>query len=67
MLPKSFVRPCAQCGADIIAPEWSEYLSTGCVRNVWSCEACGYDFEDSVCFYAPAHSKRQANAAGSHP
>jgi hypothetical protein len=67
MLPKSFVRPCAQCGADIIAPEWSEYLSTGCVRNVWSCEACGYDFEDSVCFYTPAHSKRQANAAGNHP
>jgi ribosomal protein L37AE/L43A len=53
MLPNSFVRPCAQCGADIIAPEWSEYLSTGCVRNVWTCEACGYNFEDSIYFSAP--------------
>jgi hypothetical protein len=53
MVPMSFVRPCAQCGADIIAPEWSEYQSTGCVRNVWTCEACGYGFEDSVYFSAP--------------
>ncbi len=53
MLPTSFVRPCAQCGCDIIAPEWSEYLSTGCVRNVWTCEACGYEFEDTVYFSAP--------------
>ena len=39
---------CAQCGADIIAAEWSEHLSESCVRNVWSCEACGYQFEDTV-------------------
>jgi ribosomal protein L37AE/L43A len=42
------VNRCAQCGADIIAPEWSEHLSEHCVRNVWSCEACGYQFEDTV-------------------
>jgi hypothetical protein len=53
MLPTSFVRPCAQCGADIIAPEWSEYLSNGWVRNVWTCEACGYGFEDRVYYSAP--------------
>lgn len=53
MWPKSFVRPCAQCSTDIIAPAWSEYLSTGCVRNVWTCEACGYEFEDRVYFSAP--------------
>jgi ribosomal protein L37AE/L43A len=52
-MPKSFVRPCAQCGADLIAPEWSEYLSTSCVRNVWTCEACGYNFEDGIYFSAP--------------
>jgi rubredoxin len=23
------------------------------VRNVWTCEACGYGFEDSVYFSAP--------------
>jgi hypothetical protein len=39
---------CAQCGADIIAAEWSEHLSESYVRNVWSCEACGYQFEDTV-------------------
>jgi uncharacterized protein with GYD domain len=39
---------CAQCRADIIAPEWAEHLSDHCVRNVWCCEACGYRFEDAV-------------------
>jgi len=53
MVPTSFGRPCAQCGADIIAPEWSEYLSNGRVRHVWTCEACGHGFEDSIYFAAP--------------
>ena len=44
---------CVQCGGDIIAPEWSEHLSTYCVRNVWSCAACGYRFEDTVYMSAP--------------
>ena len=39
---------CAQCGAAIVAPEWSECLSDHRVRNVWSCEACSYQFEDTV-------------------
>ena len=43
----------AQCGATIIAPEWSEHRSDRCVRNVWSCEACGYQFESTVYFSAP--------------
>jgi hypothetical protein len=42
------VNQCAQCGADIIAAEWSEHLSDCYVRNVWACEACGYQFEDTV-------------------
>ncbi len=53
MSSKSFVRPCAQCSAEIIAPTWSECLSGGCVRNVWSCDACGYEFEDVLYFPAP--------------
>src|SRR5215472_2107688 len=44
------VNACAHCGADMIAPEWSAYLPDRCVRNVWSCAACGYQFEDTVCF-----------------
>ena len=39
---------CAQCQAEIIAPAWSEHLTASCVRNVWSCDACGYQFEDTV-------------------
>jgi ribosomal protein L37AE/L43A len=39
---------CAQCGVDIIAPEWSEHLAERRVRNVWSCDLCGYQFEDTV-------------------
>ena len=42
------VNECTQCGADLVAPEWSEHLSDHCVRNLWSCEACGYRFEDTV-------------------
>ncbi len=52
LLLRTFMPPadgrCAQCGADIIAPEWSEHLSETRVRHVWSCEACGYQFEDTV-------------------
>ena len=43
---------CAQCGALIIAPEWSGYLSERCVRHSWSCEMCGYQFESTVHFPA---------------
>jgi ribosomal protein L37AE/L43A len=47
------VSKCAQCGADMIAPEWSEHVSDRRVRNFWSCEVCGYRFEDTVYFSAP--------------
>jgi ribosomal protein L37AE/L43A len=32
----------------LIAAEWSEHVTDCCVRNVWSCDACGYQFEDTV-------------------
>jgi ribosomal protein L37AE/L43A len=41
-------KECVQCGANMIAPTWSEHLSEHCVRNVWSCKACGYEFEDTI-------------------
>ncbi len=44
---------CAQCGGAIVAPECSEHRSERSVRNVWSCEACGYQFEHTVYFSAP--------------
>jgi hypothetical protein len=36
------------------APKWSAHLSDHRVRNVWSCDACGYQFEDAV--YLPPAS-----------
>ena len=50
------VKQCAQCGANLIAAEWSEHLSDHCVRNVWSCDACvlpGTElaFEDHVQYH----------------
>ncbi len=41
---------CAQCGAQIVAAVWSEHVNERCVRNVWSCEACGYEFETEAHF-----------------
>ena len=42
------VKECVQCGANLIAPARAEHLSDHCVRNVWSCDACGHLFEDLV-------------------
>ena len=54
---------CAQCGADLIAAAWSEHVTDSCVRNVWSCEACGYQFEDTV--YLSAREAAEASQAPS--
>ena len=45
---KGPVAECAQCGATIIAPEWSEHRSECCVRNEWFSEASGYQFEHTA-------------------
>ena len=41
---------CAQCGKTLFAPEWSEYLDDRHIRHLWSCDACGYEFESEVCY-----------------
>jgi PHP family Zn ribbon phosphoesterase len=46
------VNRCAQCSADLFEPEWSEHFPDHRIRNVWSCEACGYQFEDTVYYSA---------------
>ena len=43
---------CPQCRAWLLAPEWSEHFNERCVRHIWSCEACGYEFETAVVFPA---------------
>jgi ribosomal protein L37AE/L43A len=49
----------ARCGADLIAPEWSKHFPDHRIRNVWSCEVCGYQFEDTV--YWPARELADAD------
>ena len=49
--------PCAQCGHGLSAPTWSEELGEQRVRYLWSCRACGYEFETTVFF---AHSVPKA-------
>jgi hypothetical protein len=36
---------CAQCGEQIFAPDWSEYIEDCKVRHLWACTACGCNFE----------------------
>jgi ribosomal protein L37AE/L43A len=44
---------CASCGTAIIASSSSEHVNDRCVRNVWSCDVCGYEFETATFFSAP--------------
>ena len=41
---------CAQCGEQLLMPEWSEYVTQGSVRHLWECEVCGYAFETTVSY-----------------
>ncbi len=55
--PDSFAH-CAQCGAPIPRADWSEHVNARCIRQVWSCEACSYQFETSI--YLKTHHKDAA-------
>lgn len=55
--------PCAQCGAPLIAATWSEHLSERCIRHVWECEACGYQFETTVYLRSDAATEQRRKAA----
>ena len=52
--------PCAQCGAPIAAPAWTENGPRR-ISYLWHCRACDYKFE-AVAFYDASHSD-QALAA----
>jgi ribosomal protein L37AE/L43A len=39
---------CANCGAYIIGATWSERVSERRIRNVWSCDECGCEFETTA-------------------
>ena len=48
--------PCAQCGSAIVASSWSEHVNERCVRVLWTCDSCGYEFETSTIFRTPEHA-----------
>jgi hypothetical protein len=48
---------CAQCGEQLFAPEWSEYLDENGVRHLWKCDACDYAFETTVSYATSAVAK----------
>lgn len=39
---------CPDCGADMIAAVASAHLGPHCIRNHWSCDACGTEFATLV-------------------
>jgi uncharacterized paraquat-inducible protein A len=39
---------CEQCDSLLTVPEWSEQVGARCVRHLWSCDICGYQFEQLV-------------------
>ena len=41
---------CEQCDSLLTVPEWSEQVNVRCVRHLWSCDVCGYQFEQLVYF-----------------
>jgi hypothetical protein len=68
----AFGSKCPQCGADLIAPEWSQHVCDRCIRHVWSCDACGRRFQDLVCLPAPSlenamHSSSFGRYTGAAP
>jgi hypothetical protein len=44
----SFGMSCAQCGKDLIAPEWSEFRNSQQIRYLWRCWKCDYFFETVI-------------------
>ena len=45
---KQHLPRCERCNGALTVPEWSEQVSTRCVRHYWSCDTCGYQFESWV-------------------
>ena len=38
---------CIRCNDDLIAPDWSRYVSERHISHSWSCERFGHQFETS--------------------
>ena len=54
---------CPHCSSYVIAATWSERASERCVRNVWSCEACGCEWETAAYFSVRPQSTVASNTS----
>jgi len=50
------LRLCLNCSSYAVAVTWSERVSDRRVRDVWSCNACGCEFETSAYILADVAS-----------
>jgi uncharacterized protein with PIN domain len=39
---------CERCNEVLTLPEWSEQMGPRCVRHLWACDICGYQFESWI-------------------
>jgi transcription elongation factor Elf1 len=62
MQSETAVIKCAQCGAQLIVPDCSEYVDEYRVRHIWKCEPCGYAFEATI-----ASRRRESNCENHAP
>jgi len=46
---------CVQCNENLIAPNWSTYVSERHVSHAWSCDLCGHQFETSYYLQLATH------------
>ena len=60
---KRISNECAQCGNTLIAPVWTEYLKEHCIRHLWNCDACGYEYETTVYLAPRARANHVVDAA----
>jgi transcription elongation factor Elf1 len=49
-VPPRPIVECAQCGDHLYVPDWSELVDERRMRHLWTCDACGYQFETTVRF-----------------
>jgi uncharacterized protein with PIN domain len=41
---------CPRCDHLLVAPDFSEHVCEQTIRHLWSCEACGTEFNTEVSF-----------------
>jgi transcription elongation factor Elf1 len=51
---------CPKCNDMLLAPTASEHVNESLIRHLWSCDACGHEFQTSVRFKPLSRRRRGA-------